>query len=204
LQLLLTLVPLVAPAAHADTLSFTGVFAEDDDQQTFLISVPVATTLALQSWSFAGGVNAAGDVIPAGGFPVVISLFDPSGNLFAYDAGGTAPDDCAPRNIDTVTGFCLDGYLNVPVTETGTWTAVLTEYDNTPNGPTLADGFAEQGNGDFNNGFMLLYTYQRTDAWALDIDDGLTSGTPEPNSLYLFAGGLAACLGRRYIRRRTK
>jgi len=67
----------------------------------------------MQTWSFAGGTDAAGEAIASGGFEPVLSLFDtsPSANLLGVDQGGVAPSGCRPRNLDPATGFCLDAYL---------------------------------------------------------------------------------------------
>jgi hypothetical protein len=117
----------------------------------------------------------------------VISLFDSSGNLLVFDDGGVAPSGCGLRNVDPATGFCLDAYINL-VLQAGTYTAVLTEFDNTPNGPTLEDGFVEQGGGNFTGGPFLLNAgsgFQRTGNWDLDI-----SSTPEPQPTELLVAGL--------------
>jgi len=180
-------------------VSYFGAFTQDDNQQTFQILVGDPTTITLQSWGFAGGTNAAGSVIPAGGFATVLSLFDPSGLLVTSDTGGTAPDGCTPRNIDEATGFCLDAYVSESVLTSGSWTAVLTEFDNTANGPALADGFTQDGAGNFNNGFQLFYTFQRTGNWAVDINDGYT---PEPAAAWLTLAGLGFLA--RYRRRRKE
>ncbi len=151
-------------------------------------SLASTTDITLQTWSFGGGTNARGQVISAGGFALVISLFDSSGNLLALDDGGVAPGACGPRKIDPATGFCLDAYFN-GVLPAGVYTAVLTEWDNTPNGPTLGDGFVEQGNGNFTGGPFLLNAgqgFQRTGDWALDVP-GLAplTSVPEPSLMPL-------------------
>jgi hypothetical protein len=149
--------------------------------------------ITLETWSFAGGVNAAGQTIPAGGFAPVLSLFDSSGNLLSFDNGGVVPGACGPRGIDPVTGFCLDAYIN-GLFSAGDYTAVLTEWDNTPNGPTLGDGFVEQGNGNFTGGPFLLNagtSFQRTGNWALDIPGDPPTAAPEPASVLLTTVPLA-------------
>lgn len=185
LLLAAVLLPLCKPAA-ADTVisSTTGAFVQDDDQQTFAFTLAGPATVTMRTWSFAGGTNANGQSISAGGFAPVLSLFDGSGLLLGFDTGGVAPSGCGSRNIDPATGFCLDAYLNESLA-TGSYTLVLTELDNTPNGPTLADGFLEQGNGNFTGGPFLLNAgpgFQRTGDWAVDITSASLTPVPEPSA----------------------
>ena len=168
--------------------STVGTFTHDDDQVFFSISLVAPEIVTMRTWSFAGGTNAMGQVIPAGGFAPVLSLFNASApqDLIAFDTGGTAPSGCVTRNIDPVTGFCLDAFLQESL-PAGSYRLYLTEFDNTPNGPTLADGFFEQGNGNFTGGPFFLNAgagFQRTGEWAVDVT---TPGTtvPEPSSAAL-------------------
>ena len=107
----------------------------------------------------------------------VVSLFDSSGNLIVFDAGGFALGACGPRAVDPVAGYCLDAYIN-GFFPAGTYTAILTEWDNTPNGPTLADGFVEQGTGKFHRWPVPSQCgpgFQRTAKWALDVPGPATT-----------------------------
>ncbi|HEY7388733.1 MAG TPA: DVUA0089 family protein [Bryobacteraceae bacterium] len=187
--------------AFAD-VSYTGTFTADDDTFRVDFSLPTTMPATVRTWSFAGGASAAGDAIPPGGFAPVVSLFDSSGNLLLFDDGGVAPFGCGPRNIDASTGFCLDAYINGAL-PAGNYTAVLTEFDNTPNGPTLADGFVEQGNGNFTGGPFLLNAgpgFQRTGNWELDVP-GSPVAVPEPEAAVPVAAILCtfglACTRRR-------
>ena len=62
-----------APAAMA--ASFTGSFATDDQVQLFHVYVVSPSDVLFRTWSFAGGTNAQGTVIPGGGFAPILSLF---------------------------------------------------------------------------------------------------------------------------------
>ncbi len=92
---------------------------------------------------------------------------------------------------------------------------VLSQFDNTPNGPDFGSGFSRDGQGDFTAGafgcggtaFCDSTPAQRNGNWALDID-GVGSATdlsnpgtvPEPASTGLFAAALASlafCLARK-------
>jgi hypothetical protein len=201
----------VLPAAAANIVS-TGSFLQDDNQKEFDFTLNTPATVIVQTWSFAGGTNANGQVIPAGGFAPVLTLFlDPTGFLPpAVDTGGTAPSGCGPRIIDPVSGFCLDGYLNENLGP-GSCALLLTEYDNLPLGNTPADGFSEAGNGNFTGGPFLLNAgpgYQRTGNWAVDVIIAPASSAPEPATgglMWLSATVLAAArlLRKRQARKQT-
>ncbi len=177
--------------ASAAAFSFAGSFTADDNIQLFNFSISSPGTVAIQSWGFAGGTNAAGSVIPGGGFATDLSLFDSSGNLITYDSGGVAPAGCSPRNIDSATNFCLDAYISASLAD-GQYIVALTEDNNLPFGPTLADGFLQQGQGNFtgpavgqpDGSFLLITGDQRTSNWAVDISPvdsaQIPSAVPEP------------------------
>src|SRR5262245_35968039 len=80
--------------AKADNFSFTGSFAVDNDVQLFNFSVMAPSNVTLRTWSYAGGTNAAGQLIAAGGFDPILALFDSSGALIDQndDGVGVAPD----------------------------------------------------------------------------------------------------------------
>jgi len=201
---------LFTPSLFATAFSFTGTFTADDDQQIFDFAISTQTVVTLQTWSFAGGTNAASQSIAAGGFSPVLSLFDTTAfnNLLIFDNGGVAPGGCGARNVDPVTGFCLDAYLSATLS-TGQYIVVLTENDNTPNGPTLSDGFFEQGNGNFTGGPFFLNAgggFQRNGAWAVDItgvDSAGQPGVPEPSNALLASGGILLLIIAAAVRRRA-
>jgi hypothetical protein len=170
-------------------VSTTGSFTHDDDQVSFNFSLLMPETVTMRTWSFGGGTNANGQLIAPGGFAPVLSLFNAAApqSLLATDLGGTAPSNCGARNIDPVTGFCLDAYLNESLAA-GSYFLYLTEFDNTPNGPTLANGCLEQGKGNFTGGPFFLNAgagFQRTGDWAVDITTPTGTTVPEPSSAAL-------------------
>jgi hypothetical protein len=181
-------------------VSFTGTFKADDNVQLFRFTIPTLSNVIARTWSFASGVNAAGQAIPDGGFAPVLSLFGPSGDSLGIDKdGGTGL--CGPRAADPISGFCWDAYINQTL-GAGTYTLALTEDDNTPVG-SLSEGFTEAGNGNFTGplflgpsgagrSFILADGEQRTPDWAVDID-GVQSAAelPEPAAPVLLTGGLA-------------
>jgi hypothetical protein len=189
------------------SLSYTGNFAQDDNQSVFDFTLASATPVTLRTWSFAGGTNANGMAISPGGFAPVLSLFDAGGeqDLLALDHDG-GPGSCGPRAVDIVSGFCWDAYLNLSLVA-GSYILVLTEDDNTPNGPTLADGFLRDGQGNFTAGlfggapgsaFILADGSQRTNMWAVDlIGVDSQASAPEPGTTAMLVLGIAMLVSRR-------
>jgi hypothetical protein len=179
---------------------FSGNFSQDDNELFYNFTILTSTSVNLQTWSYAGGTDPLGNVVPAGGFAPVLSLFDSGGNFLGSDAGGSAPGGCTPRNIDSASGLCLDAYLLEPLLNAGTYTVVLTEQDNTPAGRTLADGFTQTGQGNFTGpeflgvpgSFIDQGLNQRNSSFEFTIGPVNTAvaAVPEPSSWLLLLSGL--------------
>jgi hypothetical protein len=170
--------------AGAANFSFTGAFNQDDDVQLFRFAVtgPSFTTVTLQTLSYDGGLNAAGALIPAGGFDPVISLFDAAGTLLDDNDDGS---------------FGPDAFLQLPL-GAGDYLAALTESPNRANGPNLADGFVLAGLSNFTGpGFVDVFDNQRDSRWALDILNVASAAVgiaavPAPGTLWLIVAALLA------------
>ena len=177
---LFLLIAVTTPAICAD-YSFTGTFTSDDQSKSFRFTLSNAGTVVLRTYSYAGGVNSAGQQIPAGGFDTTLSLFDATGNLIAVNRDG----GCDNVAKDSVTSSCWDAYVQTSV-PAGTYQLVLTQSDNLPNGPTLADSFAYDGAGNFTadpeapdqQGFWDFFPSHRTGSWAVDISGVDGPATP--------------------------
>ncbi len=176
--------------------SFTGNFTQDDDVQLFSFTVGSTSTITLRTLSYAGGTNADGSLISAGGFDPILSLFDSSGlQIYENDDGG--PPDVG---IDLVVFLAFDTFLQVELTP-GIYTAAISQYDNFANGPTLGDGFSRDGQGNFAGGFIDYFGNQRTNEWAFDIlnvegayaqHEYPETPVPEPSTLTLMGFGILA------------
>ena len=176
---ILAAVPLGARAAN---FSFAGTFTQDDNARQITFTLAAPGTVTVRSYGFAGGTNAAGSIVPAGGFDTVVQVFDASGLLVALADDGA----CAQTGTDPATGFCLDAYWSQPL-PAGSYTLVLTEGDNRAIGPTFAEGFLRDTQVDFTGpaflgapgSFVLVNGARRTAAWALDVlgVDTATLGT---------------------------
>lgn len=197
IALLALLIPLAASIPlRANTILFLqGAFAADDQLQLLPVSLPVAGVLTVQTFSYAGGTDALGHLVTAGGFDPVLSLFDGAGNFM------TANNDaaCGTVGTDPLTLNCFDAVLSLTLTA-GNYTLVLSQNDNLAVGPTLADSFTQVGNGNFScpeflgvaGGFCDASPSQRNSAWALDIvTPGSASPAPEPAPALLLVCGAA-------------
>ena len=143
---------LAGAPAHATSVSFTGTFTHDTDLQTFTFTLAHPTAgVALRTWSYAGGTNAAGQVIPSGGFEPYLNLYFADGT--EMNPGFSGPCTIPPTgNVvadllpDPVSGACADVYY--PTTRSfpggdwaaGTYTVVLSTFAN-PGIGNLSDGF---------------------------------------------------------------
>jgi len=195
----------LAQIATAGDFSFTGNFTADDNVQAFSFNVGATSTVTLRTWSYAGGVNAAGQTIAPDGFDPILALFDSSGALIGQnDDGG-----CFLVAHDAETGECYDTYFSATLNP-GAYTTTVMEYNNFAIGPNLSNGFVQQGNGNFTAGFCTSATGafwdvtcdQNDGHWAFDIlnvNSAVVSSTPEPCTLMLLGSflGLGGLLRRR-------
>jgi hypothetical protein len=193
---------MAAPApARAGGMSYTGTFTLDDDVQLETFTIDTTSDVTIRTWSFLGGTNYAGQVIPAGGFDPMVTLFGPGGRFVDFN------DD-----IDRLAGK-WDAELVDTGLAPGTYTLALTQFNNYANAyleylytgstsGTLADGFSQAGNPNFTLYFPTTpvgatgYFWdaagvERNGKWAMDIVS--TSIIPEPSSLLL--GGISSLAG---------
>jgi hypothetical protein len=171
----------IANATPTD-YSFTGNLANDDQVQFFNFSVAAPSTVTLRTWSYAGGTNANGQAIAAGGFDPILALFDDTGlRINQNDDGGFLVA------ADPVTGMHYDTYLS-SVLGTGNYTVSVSQFSNFA-GATLSSPFPGSG----TSGFVDVTGATRTSAWAFDIlgvEAATQTAVPEPSVLALLGLGL--------------
>lgn len=186
LGLILTLALLLhhGGSALAVDFSFTGSFTHDDDVRLFNFALTAPASVTLRTFGYAGGVTASGQVIPAGGFDPILTLFDASTGDWideSDDARGFVP-------ADPTTGDAYDALLQ-RFLPSGAYVLALSQYDNFAASLNLADGFIRTGEPTFTGedagipGGMFLSTSpdgslnQRSSSWAVGItvpDNGST------------------------------
>jgi hypothetical protein len=175
---------LCSQGAWASNLSFTGNFTHDDDLQLIYFTVDATSPVSFQTLSYAGGTNAASASIAPGGFDPTLSLFKYSGDKLQLGAN----DDGGCGLVGSDGGACLDSFLSAGPLTPGNYVLALTESPNSALGPTLADGFALSGSGDFScpmfigtpGPFCDSTLRQRDSHWAVDIlgADSASLGAP--------------------------
>lgn len=201
----LVMLTLSVSAAYATDFSFTGNFTNDNDVQFFNFSVGAPSTVTLETYSYAGGTNAAGQVIARGGFDPILALFDSTGALIGQN------DDGGPGLVpaDAVTGEYYDTYLST-LLNPGNYEVSIMQYNNFAYGPNLSDGFWQSGVANnnftaqagfeepdsFGPGFFWDLTGNERDShWAFDIlnvnQAVEAQPVPEPTTMLLFGAGLA-------------
>jgi hypothetical protein len=169
--------------AQAAVFSFNGSFTVDDNEQFLSFTQGALSPVTLQTSSYAGG-----------GFDPIVAVFDATGVLIAQN------DDGIGVPPDPITGAALDSLLTVSL-GAGQYVVSLTEFDNLPFGPTLADGFVESGQGNFTAlfgcgapNFCDVTGAARTSEWALTISgEAVTAAAtiPEPSTMALLIIELA-------------
>lgn len=190
------LIVMAAPAAATD-FSFTGNFATDDDVAFFNFNVGASSLVTLVTYSYAGGVNAAGQTIAAGGFDPILSLYDSTGAKVGEN------DDGGPGQvpIDTTSGNYWDTFFQATL-GAGTYTVAVSQYSNF--GPNnLSGAFPGSGTSNFEDDSGNI----RDSHWAFDVL-GVDSATqpggavPEPATWAMMITGFAGA-GAMLRRRRT-
>ena len=201
---------LAATTLWAGTVSETGTFSTPEDTLLITLTLPTGGNVTLQTYGFGGGTNAAGAVIPSGGFDPFVGLFSGTGPTAIFlngdsDILSSYTPGCPPAGtltVGSVSGQCGD--VNLPFTGLGpgTYTVLLSDGENVPNAVfeappgTLGDGFTDLSGGVFQTCADANDCNNDTGKWALDITapNGSVTVTPEPRALGVAVMALALIL----------
>src|SRR5262245_28414894 len=180
--------------------SFAGTLAADDSVELLGFATGGSSTVTLRTYSYAGGTQANGNVVPRGGFDPTLALFDSAGNKIASN------DDGHGVPADSVTGGAFDTELSM-LLPAGAYTVAISQSYNLANGPTLSDGFIVAGAPFFtaafgctNGQFCDSTGDNRSSSWAFDVLNAETAQTevPEPSTASLLGFGFVGlCSVRR-------
>ncbi|KAB7643928.1 PEPxxWA-CTERM sorting domain-containing protein [Polymorphobacter fuscus] len=188
---------LVSTAANAADFSFTGALPNPGTVQFFDFAVGAPSNVTLRTWSYAGGVNAAGQTIARGGFDPILALFDLSSGvrINENDDGG-----CGLVAADAVSGQCWDTFLTSSL-GAGNYRVSVQVYPNfAPD--NLSGTFAGATTFDDVSGTP---NNPRSNQWAFDIlgvESASQGVVPEPASWAMLIAGFGLT-GAAMRRRRT-
>jgi hypothetical protein len=208
---------LLAGVCLADTISETGTLNSPEDSVLIDLTLVNSGTVTLQTYGFGGGTNAAGTVIPSGGFDPFVGLFSGTGPTALFlngtsDILSNYSPGCPPAGTVTVGSVgnqCGDVNLQFTGLAAGTYTVLLTDGENIPNAifesspGFLGDGFTDLTGGVFQTCVDANDCNTDTANWALDITTPAGSTVPEPASAPLLAT-VALALGASVYARARK
>ncbi len=212
----------LASLCSADVvLSETGTLSTPEDTFVMAINLATAGNVILQTYGFGGGTNAAGTIIPPGGFDPFVGLFSGTGPTALFINGDSDiltnyTPGCPPAGTVTIGSManqCGDVRLVLPGLAAGTYTVLLSDAEYVPNAVFEAAGMLGDGFTDFTGGVFQTCVNANscipqpdTGNWAVDITEPSSSSpsAPEPGAFGLAGLGLAIAAGASEVRRRLK
>jgi hypothetical protein len=178
---------LIATHALAESVSLSGTFTSDDEVRLLAFNTAATALVTIETFGYAGGTDASGNIVASGGFDPVFALFKSDGTLLGYG------DDGASRT-DPVSGASFDALLAITLTA-GSYFVAISQFDNFAIGPNYAAGFLESGSASFTASygcaagrFCDLNGANRNGSFDISVN-GLAA-VPEPVTLALLGLGL--------------
>lgn len=179
-----------AEQVHAADFSYTGMLNSPNDFQSFFFTTNGVSTVNLRTYSYAGGTNAAGTIIPAGGFDPILSLFNSSDALIQ-----TVDDGPLPVPADPVTRQQYDTNFSQALTA-GNYRVVVSQFSNFASGPNFSNGFPSN-----QTSFNRRTTNLAFDITGVDTSTGPSAAVPEPFTIIgTLIGGTTAFRMRRKLK----
>ncbi|WP_299356630.1 DVUA0089 family protein [uncultured Shimia sp.] len=204
--LLASAVYLVASSmvVQAASFSFSGELSQDDTVEYIYFTVgenlittsDTSTSVVIRTYSYGGGIQPDGTVVPAGGFDPILTLYDAAENFI----GETDDDTTGLAQADPSTRATYDAGDTFDLAP-GTYTAAVSQWSNYAYlASTLSDEFVETGDGFFtgefgcSNGQFCDWTgANRSSLWAFGIENvesaWIIAPVPLPASALLLLGG---------------
>jgi hypothetical protein len=169
---LVVLILLFHSGSWAASLSFTGSLDTANPNDVFLgtFALSVPSPVRIQAWGYGGtanapgGTNAAGKVIPAGGFDSYISLFTGTGAGASFvtsnDDGSCPPGAASPACYDSSLAMMLPA---------GTYTVAVSLFSNFSFAENLGTGILGDGFIGLGNYFDAASQTVRSSNYAVDV-----------------------------------
>jgi len=210
-----------AVPGSAQTISDTGSLLSPEDTVLINLALVADGSVTLQTYGFGGGTNAAGAVIPSGGFDPFVGLFSGTGPGAAF-IDGTSDiltnyfPGCPPAGtvtIGSIPGQCGDVNLQFSGLTAGTYTVLLSDAAYLPSAVfedsgVLGDGFVDLTGGVFQTCYDANDCNTDTANWALDIttsgSSSVPSPVPEPPSAELAGLGIIFTIAWAWSRKNRK
>jgi hypothetical protein len=178
-------IALSAVSCLGGTLSVTGDFdtlALSIQWDPYLVEFSnIATSdVVIQSFGYDGGTNAQGQVIPAGGFAPIVSVFSGLGSGAVFLA----------LNDGVGCIGCSDPWLQLPALPAGIYTLAITAYSNYPWAYWDPISYSTLGDGFLGLGFLE----DETANFAVDITGDAVEPVPEPSTALLCGAAFLAAV----------